>query len=82
MMAMVAVFCIMTLLSSNAERDELRAKQEKLEEVIAGYNEEILSLENDLEAPFDDAYVMKVARKKLNMRMPDEIVYYTNISEK
>ncbi len=81
-MAVIAVFCIMALLSSNAEREELRVEKARLEEAIAEYNEEILSLENDLAAPFDDEYIMKVARKKLNMRLPEEIVFFTNIEEK
>ncbi len=79
--AVAAIFCVVTLLSSNAEGEELRAEREQLEEQIAECNEMILSLENDLSAPLDDDYVIRTAREKLNMRLPEEIVFITNIPE-
>lgn len=79
-MAVLAVFCVMTLFTTNAEAEKLREENERLEEVIAGYNEEIMSLENDLSAPIDDEYIIRVARRKLNMRLPEEIVFVTNIT--
>ena len=81
-MAVVAVFCVMSLFSTNAEADKLRAENDRLRETIAEYNEEIMSIENDLAAPIDDDYIIKVARRKLNMRLPEEIVFVTNVTEK
>ncbi len=81
-MAVVAVFCVMSLFSTNAEADKLRAENDRLRETIAEYNEEIMSIENDLSAPIDDDYIIKVARRKLNMRLPEEIVFVTNVTEK
>ena len=81
-LVVVAICCIMTLLSANAESRELRDKCAALEEQIAEYNELILSLENDLSATMDEDYIIKVAREKLNMRLPEEIVFITNITEK
>ena len=75
----VAVFCVITLFSANAQGEELREERDRLEEQIAEYREEILSLENDLSAPLDDDYVIRVAREKLNMRLPEEIVFITNL---
>ena len=80
-LVVIAVFCIITLFSANAQREELRAEHDRLEEMIEEYKEEILSLENDLAAPLDDDYVIRMARKKLNMRLPEEIVFITNITE-
>ena len=28
---------------------------------------------------FDDEYIIKIAREKLNLRLPEEIVYYNNL---
>ena len=81
-LVVVAVCCIMTLLSANAEGEALRDRCAVLEEQISEYNELILSLENDLSASMDEDYIIKVAREKLNMRLPEEIVFITNITEK
>ena len=81
-LVVVAVCCIMTLLSANAESEKLRAQCAELEGQISEYNELILSLENDLSATMDEDYIIKVAREKLNMRLPEEIVFITNITEK
>ncbi len=75
------VFCVITLLSSNAEREELRLERDRLAALVEEYNDEILGLENDLAAPINDDYIIKIAREKLNMRLPEEIVFVTNISE-
>lgn len=79
-LAITAVFCVMTLFSANAEREELIAERDRLEALISDYNEEILSLENDFSAPIDDEYIIRVARRKLNMRLPEEIVFITNVT--
>ena len=78
--AVAAVFCVITLFSANAEGEELTAERERLEALVEKYNEEILSLENDLSAEMNDEYIMKVAREKLNMRLPEEIVFITIIT--
>ena len=49
----------------------------KIEEV----NDQISELEADLEAPFDDEYIEKVAHDKLGMRYPQEIIYYSGEGE-
>ena len=79
-LVVVSVFCIMTLLSSNAQSEELRSQREALIEQIAEYNELILSVENDLSAPIDEDYIIKMAREKFNMRLPEEVVFITNIT--
>lgn len=73
-----AVLCIISIFSFNAEKQELLAQKEELEEQIARCEEEILSMENDLSKPYDDEYIIRVAREKLNMRLPEEIVFITD----
>ncbi len=80
-LVVVAACCIMSLLSANAESEALRAECAALEEQISDTNERILSLENDLSAEMNEAYIIKVARERLNMRLPEEIVFVTNIAD-
>ena len=39
--------------------------------------DEIEELEYLLDAPLDDAYKIRIAREKLGMCFPDEIIFYT-----
>lgn len=73
-----AVLCIISIFSFNTEKQELLAQKAELEEQIACCEEEILSMENDLSKPYDDDYVIRIAREKLNMRLPEEIVFITD----
>lgn len=73
-----AALCIISIFSFNAEKQELAAQKEALEEEISRREEEILAMENDLSKPYDDEYIIRVAREKLNMRLPEEIVFITD----
>ncbi|MBR4013741.1 MAG: septum formation initiator family protein, partial [Clostridia bacterium] len=56
----------------------MESKTEK-EEYIAELNNDIDRLEYLVEAPLDDAYKIRVAREKLGMCFPDEIIYHTEL---
>lgn len=77
----LAAFCIITLFSANSEKQSLILKRDEMLEKIERTKEEILSMENDLSKPYDDEYVIKTAREKLNMRLPEEIVFVTDITD-
>lgn len=77
----MAAFCIIMLVSANAEREALMAQRDALEEEIERCRENILSMENDLSKPYDDEYIIRVAREKLNMRLPEEIVFITDFTD-
>ena len=44
---------------------------------IEQLNDEIEELQYLLDAPLDDAYKIRIAREKLGMCFPDEIIFYT-----
>lgn len=77
---MMAVFCVITLFSVNAEKQSLEAQRDALKDEIARCRENILSMENDLSKPYDDEYIIRVAREKLNMHLPEEIVFITDFT--
>ncbi len=60
-------------LQTNANNAGSAEFQQKIDDISAYINE----LEADLEAPFDHEYVEKVAREKLGMYYPQEIIYYS-----
>jgi len=78
-LALVAVFCFIQLISMQFEYNELRAEKSQIEADIAKNKEILFRLQNDLSKPFDDNYVIRVAREKLNMRLCEEIVFYSDV---
>ena len=78
-LALLSVMIVVTILSVSLRYNELIKKRDQLK---AQVEKEQLTLENLLEevnADYDEEYIIKVAREELGYRMPDEIIYYSNI---
>ncbi len=43
--------------------------------------EELEELQELLEGELDDDYVKKIARRSLGYHMPDEVIYYNNLTK-
>ncbi len=71
-------FCIINIFRLQMEYNELREQAEKLEEQKQACEDDIEEKQEQLEKDFDDAYIMDIAREKLNYCMPDEIVIYND----
>jgi cell division protein FtsB len=52
----------------------LKEERDQLREQIAQSEERIENLQSTLSQPFDEEYIIKYAREKLNYRLPEEIV--------
>lgn len=76
---LLVVFCIVAIVTLQLEYNRLRIKRDALMDEISQAEERVNSLEEALDAPFDDDYVIKVAREKLNYRLPEEIVFYNDL---
>ncbi len=61
--------------------NEIETQRLQLEEQYK-QNEELLEeLERDLDAEFDDEYVIKIAKEKLNLCMPEEVIFYNDLND-
>lgn len=69
------VFFLWSLMQYN---EIMKDKKEDLA-YIEQLNDEIEELEYLLDAPLDDAYKIRIAREKLGMCFPDEIIFYTEL---
>lgn len=58
--------------------NKIREEQEEKDQYISRLNEEIDRLEYLVDMPLDDGYKIRIARERLGMCFPDEIIYYTN----
>ncbi|NLK39566.1 MAG: septum formation initiator family protein [Clostridiales bacterium] len=68
-----------TIISMQLRFNELREMRDALKREIEAGHARIEKLQNELEMPFDDEYVAKVARERLNLCRPEEILFYNDL---
>lgn len=73
----IVVFFFALFISLKLKNNELETKAAALRDQIADVNDSINELETMLARPFDDEYVEEIARDKLGLRYPQEIIFYS-----
>ena len=73
------IFAVVFFLWSLMRYNEIMDQKEENEARIVQMAEDNERLRYLVEAPLDDAYKIRVAREKLGMCFPDEIVFYTEM---
>jgi cell division protein FtsB len=68
-------FFLWSVLRYNKIMNEKREKEEYVKELT----EQIEELEYLVQMPLDDKFKIRIAREKLGMCFPDEIIYYTDM---
>ena len=68
------IFFLWSLMKYNKIMEEKREHELYIEQL----NDEIDELQYLVDMPLDDAYKIRIAREKLGMCFPDEIIYYTD----
>ncbi len=84
--AVIKIFLILLLLFAVAfflwsvmKYNEIMDQKQEKEEYIAELNNKIDKLEYLVDAPLDDAFKIRMAREKLGMCFPDEIIFHTEL---
>ena len=72
LLAFSIVYFLWTLMQYNESMDK---KVEK-EEYIAELKDDIQQLQYMVDAPLDEEFKIRIAREKLGMCFPDEIIFY------
>ena len=60
---------------------QLKEESKRLEQEAEAYRAEIEEIEYYINSPVDYEYIIRIAREKLGMYLPDEIVYHNDINE-
>lgn len=76
-----SVFCFFTLVSLQLQNNHLHDTAATLSTQIEEYEEYIHSLQTTLDAPMDEEYVAEIAREKLGLRYPQEVIFYSDDSD-
>ncbi len=79
-MVVVIVVSIFTIVKLQVQFNELNTQRKQLIEQVRGYSELIEQKQEQLEEPFDESYVIRVARAKLGYHLPDEVIYYNDLN--
>ena len=75
-LAFLLVFSIVYFLWSLMQYNEEMAKKAEKEAYIAELKDDIQRLQYMVDAPLDDDFKIRIAREKLGMCFPDEIIFY------
>jgi len=76
-----SVFYFITIIKLQLENNSMKEKAELLETQINTYQSYITELQATLDAPMDENYVSEIARDKLGLRHPQEVVFYSDDSD-
>ena len=72
---------IFTVARLEMKYNDIETQRQELEQQYKLNNEMIEELERELEAEFDDEYVVKIAKEKLNLCLPEEVIFYNDLTE-
>ena len=79
-LAVFAVFCVVTLFIQKIQIDDLNSEISELQQKNEAQQEYNDKLKDRLENEMDDEYVEKIAKDKLNLVLPEEIIFYNDIA--
>jgi len=77
----VIVFSIGMIVQLQLEFNQMNTQRERLQEEIYYWNERIAELEHELSLPFDEDFVMRIARRRLGLRLPGEFIFINDLHD-
>lgn len=78
-LVLLFIFALIYFLWSIMRYNKIMEEKAEKEAYIEELQNEIDELEYLVEMPLDDDYKIRIAREKLGMCFPDEIIYYTDL---
>ncbi len=74
-----AVFCVLSIVKMQIEINRLEAEEALLIPEIEEIRDENDRYKDILNTPMDQDYYQDKAREKLNLRLPEEIIFYNDL---
>lgn len=75
------IFSLLFFLWSLMRYNKIQEQKRENDLYIEQLNDEIDELQYLVDMPLDDAYKIRIARERLGMCFPDEIIFYTDLDE-
>ena len=79
--ALLSLIFVIGVMSLSLRYNELTKKRDRLKAEVEQEQLELEKLLAEVNAEFDDEYIIKIAREELGYRMPDEVIYYNNLNK-
>ena len=73
------LFLVITLVGVQIEYNKKQEEQEKLLAKMEVVQANIDELQNRLNTPFDEEYIVELAKEKLGYCLPDEIIFVNDL---
>ena len=74
-----AVFAVITILQLQLEYNARLEERDRLKAEVEDLIDQKEELENEYASLGDSDHVMDVAKEKLNLRLPEEIIFYNDL---
>ena len=79
-MVVIIAVCVFTIVRLQIQFNGLNETRKQLPEQVKSYSDSIEKKSEELARPFDDDYIIRIAREKLGYHLPDEIIYYNDLN--
>lgn len=76
---MFVFLCVMSIVKLQIEINRQNVENEAIIKENQQIQYDIDQYKNDLNTPKDEAYYERKAREKLNLRLPEEIIFYNDL---
>lgn len=76
---MAFVFLVITLVGMRIDYSDRLIENERLELMVEEKQIQIDEIQNKLDTPFDDEYIIELAKEKLGYCLPDEIIFNVDL---
>ncbi|MCL2213173.1 MAG: septum formation initiator family protein [Oscillospiraceae bacterium] len=77
----IIIFSLIMIVRLQIESNNLQDQRDALQTRIDELDESISELEYQLEMAFDDEQIIRIARRRLGLRLPNEIVFINDIRD-
>jgi cell division protein FtsB len=71
----VVLFLVVTIMNKNLEINDLKDKEKKVREQMQAYTLQVERLSSQLEEEVSEETIKRIAREKLNLRDPGDLIY-------
>ena len=75
LLVVLVITAIATFTTALMKYSELQREKQALEDKVNEYEAEVEKLEYLIDSPIDYNYIVRIAKEKLNLYLPDEIIY-------
>lgn len=80
-LAVFCAFCVVTLFRLKLELNDLSREYAEVKQNVEQTEAYVRRLKNRLATEFDDDYVAGVAKDKLGLANPDEVIFYNDLTD-